>query len=370
MQAAANTRRWAVDAALALIAGAVELWLIAGDGDASTRGVVLTLAAAAALAARRAQPLVVLAVTLAAAIAIVAGGETPGGFCILIALYTVATTCPRRVSLAALVPTAAIVTGVSVATADAGDSAVAAALATAPVGVGIWGLGAYARLRRERAALVEREREQLARIAIHDERTAIARELHDIVAHSVTVMLVGVRGARDVLRASPEVADDTLARVEASGERSMAELRRLLGLLRRPEGVADFRPQPSLTDLAGLVASFSDAGLPVRLEVSGERPPLPEGVEVSVYRIVEEALTNVLKHADPGEVVVRLAYRSPLLAVEIVDDGVATASEHATGHGVLGMRERVALLDGELEAGSREGGGYRVAARLTIGDAR
>ena len=170
--------------------------------------------------------------------------------------------------------------------------------------VGVWALGAYVQTRRrylqeqrDRAADLEREREQLARIAEHEERASIARELHDIVAHSVTVMLVGVRGARDVLRSNPRVADETLARVETSGEQSLAELRRILALMRGPEHGAEARPQPSLGQLADLVTEYRDAGLPVRLTVTGEPRSLPGGIELSVYRIVQEALTNALKHA-------------------------------------------------------------------------
>jgi signal transduction histidine kinase len=191
-------------------------------------------------------------------------------------------------------------------------------------------------------------------------------------------MLVGVRGARDVLRTSPDVADDTLARVEASGEQSLAELRRILALLRGPEHGAESRPQPSLAELAELVASFRDAGLPVRLEVVGEPRPLPGGVELSVYRIVQEALTNVLKHTHATRVTVTLTFRGSRLEIEVVDDGTTaesaaaeqSANERAapvSEHGLVGMRERVAVLGGELETGRRAGGGFRVAARLPVG---
>jgi len=379
MAGAATDRSWWFDAALALLVTAVELWLLADDGQASARAVALTLVAGGSLVLRRAWPLAVLAITLAAATVIVIGDEAPGGVSVLVALYTTAEVCERRVSLTALVPTAAIMTALSVARADGAESTVlVGAIATAPLAVGIWALGAYTRTRRgylqelrERAILLERERDQLARLAVHEERTAIARELHDIVAHSVTVMLVGVRGARDVLRSSPAAADDTLARVEASGEQSLAELRRVLHLLRRPDGAGESAPQPSVADLEDLVASYRDAGLPVRLAVSGEARPLPDGVQVSVYRIVEEALTNVLKHSRPDEVTVELAYRGPGLELEIVDDGDASPDGDAPeGHGVLGMRERVLLLGGELETGRVTGGGFRVAARLPIGGGR
>ena len=240
--------------------------------------------------------------------------------------------------------------------------------------MGAWGAGVYVetrrRYRRELRERVEREREQLAQIAAHEERASIARELHDIVAHSVSVMLVGVRGARDVLRTSPDVADETLASVETSGEQSIAELRRILVLLREPERTAESRPQPSLAEVDELVAAFRDAGMPVRLETVGERQRLPDGVELSVYRIVQEALTNVLKHSHPTRVTVTLAFRDQRLEVEVVDDGLPVGDgAAATGHGIVGMRERVALLGGQLETGRRAGGGFRVAARLPVGGA-
>jgi signal transduction histidine kinase len=265
----------------------------------------------------------------------------------------------------------------SVATADAPGrqtSATFGAIIAVGLSVGVWGLGAYTQTRRQyvrelqqRAASAEREREQLARIAVHEERASIARELHDIVAHSVSVMLLGVRGARDVLRTAPDAAEKTLARVERSGEQSLAELRRILALLREPEQTAESHPQPSLAQLDDLVASYRAAGLPVRLELIGEPMPLPSGVELSVYRIVQEALTNTLKYSEPRNVTVTLAFRDARLELEVVDDGTPTPGTATTGQGLIGMRERVALLGGELETGQRKGGGFRVAARLPVG---
>jgi signal transduction histidine kinase len=182
-------------------------------------------------------------------------------------------------------------------------------------------------------------------------------------------MLVGVRGARDVLRSSPDAADDMLASVERSGEQSLGELRRILALLREPEQGAEAHPQPSLADLNQLVEGYREAGLPVRLEVIGNPKPLPVGVELCVYRIVQEALTNTLKHADPTTATVSLALRDSCLALEVVHDGAFTKpAVAAPGHGLIGMRERVALLGGELETGERDGGGFRVAAQLPLGD--
>jgi signal transduction histidine kinase len=184
-------------------------------------------------------------------------------------------------------------------------------------------------------------------------------------------MLVGVRGARDVLRTSPDVAEETLAGVERSGEQSLAELRRLLALLREPERTAESRPQPSLAELDELVAGYRTAGLPVRLEVIGEAPPLSSGVQLSVYRLVQEALTNTLKHAKPSMVAVTLAFRDSRLELEVVDDGPpSTRGAARSGQGLIGMRERMALLGGELETEEREGGGFRVAAHIPVrGDA-
>jgi signal transduction histidine kinase len=173
-------------------------------------------------------------------------------------------------------------------------------------------------------------------------------------------MLVGVRGARDVLRTSPDVADDTLARVETSGEQSLSELRRVLDVLRDPDVAADIRPQPSLEQLDELVA---EAGVQARLEIAGERRSLPEGVELSAYRIVQEALTNVRKHANASEVIVRLTY-GRTLRIDVLDDGAGDRG--GAGRGLAGMRERVALLGGELVTESRSGRGFQVIATLPI----
>jgi signal transduction histidine kinase len=369
-------RSLAFDVALAVAATGVELALVA---EAGWGAMVLAAVAGGVLVLRRFAPLAVLAATLAAMAAVVALGGEPAGLTVGIGLYTTAALCERRVSLAALVPVAAIAASLSVATADTKGrqaSALFGATVAILLAVGIWGLGAYSQTRRrytraltQRAAQAEREREQLARIAVHEERAAIARELHDIVAHSVTVMLVGVRGARDVLHTAPAVAEETLARVEASGEQSLSELRRILALLRSPDHDADPHPQPSLAELDVLVADYCATGLPVRLEVTGEQRPLSGGVELSVYRIVQEALTNALKHSNPTRVTVTLSFRDSRLEVEIVDDAAnqPERSDATTGHGIVGMRERVVMLGGELETGWRVGGGYRVAAWLPVG---
>jgi signal transduction histidine kinase len=364
------------DVAVALVAAAAEVSSVTDEGE-SVVAVVLAAFAGLALVARRHRPLATFAAVFVATAAAAVVGDIPAGLAALIALYTAAATLERRTSLGVLVLTLALLPLVAVTNSNVSDSErLTDGVLGAACCIGVWAFGAYIQTRRrylqelrDRAADAEREREQLTRIAEHEERASIARELHDIVAHSVGVMLVGVRGARDVLRSSPDVADETLARVETSGEQSLQELRRILTLLRGPEQRAEARPQPSLAQLEDLVAEYREAGLPVRLAVAGERRALLSGVELSVYRIVQEALTNVLKHARPTEVTVTLSFRgADGLEVEVVDDGTpAGDGAHAAGHGLVGMRERVALLGGQLETGPRPGGGFRVAARLPVG---
>jgi signal transduction histidine kinase len=369
-------RSLAFDVAVALAAAGAEVSSVADEGEGVV-AVVLAAIAGLALVARRRAPLPTFAVVFAATAAIAVSADTAAGIAPLVALYTTAAMLERRISLGVLAATLALLPVVALTNSNVSDSEwLTDTVIGSAVCVGVWALGAYVQTRRrylqelrDRAADLEREREQLARIAEHEERASIARELHDIVAHSVSVMLVGVRGARDVLRSAPDVADETLARVETSGEQSLGELRRILAVLRAPEEGAQARPQPSLAQLEELVAEYRDAGLPVRLTVAGEPRPLPSGVELSVYRIVQEALTNVLKHSRPSEVEVTLSFRgADGLEVEVIDDGrAASDGGEATGHGLVGMRERVALLGGELEAGRRVGGGFRVAARLPVG---
>ena len=248
-------RAWALDVALALFATGAELVAVADEGT-SVPAIGLAVMAGVALVLRRSAPLAVLATTLAAGVVVVALGDEVAGVAGGIALYTVAAMCERRVSLAALVLTAAIAAGLSAATADAESPGVGRVRRDRRRRAGRRHLGAR-RLRAD-AAVATRASCRSARPSSsasasswpgspsHEERASIARELHDIVAHSVTVMLVGVRGARDVLRSQPDVADETLGKVETSGEQSLVELRRILALLREPAHGAESRPQPSL----------------------------------------------------------------------------------------------------------------------------
>ena len=226
----------------------------------------------------------------------------------------------------------------------------------------------------ERAQQLESEREERAREAVRRERARIARELHDVVAHEMTVMTIQAAAARRVLESKPEEVGPALTAIEAAGHDALAEMRRLLGLLRTDHGGPEFTPQPGLGRIDGLIEQMRDAGLDVTLEVDGARVGLPTGVDLSAYRIVQESLTNAMKHGGPGvRAAVRVVYGTNDVTVAVEDDGrgasEAMGPVNGSGHGIVGMRERAAMLGGDFTAGPRPGGGYRVKARLPIGAA-
>jgi signal transduction histidine kinase len=241
--------------------------------------------------------------------------------------------------------------------------------------VSAWLLGDVVRTRRIEAL----RREADARRAQHDlelelraaaaeERRRVARELHDIVAHTVSVMVVQAVAARKVVEKSPQRADGALAAVEATGREAMAELRQFVGALGDDES-AGVAPQPGLAELAALVERVRQAGLAARMEVAGDRLPLPAAVDVAAYRIVQEALTNALRYADGARTIVHLSYEPSQLRIEVSDDGPSTSatSGQGAGRGLVGMTERAKLIGGRLEAGPRPGGGFTVRAWLPVG---
>jgi signal transduction histidine kinase len=247
-----------------------------------------------------------------------------------------------------------------------------------------WGLGELQRRRRlatahleELNAQLQRERDLKARWAVAEERARIARELHDVVAHSVSVMVVQAGAARRLVDGDPAQARQALTSIESTGRQALAEMRRLLGVMRhdgdaRPEEAADaLAPQPGLADLDALVSRARDAGLEVELQVEGAPRPLAAGVDLSAYRIVQEALTNCLKHAGAAKAIVRLCYGREDLELQVLDDGrgvvgLRDASRENSGHGLIGMRERVAVFGGNLDVGPRPGGGFKVDAQLPL----
>jgi signal transduction histidine kinase len=219
---------------------------------------------------------------------------------------------------------------------------------------------------QERAARAEREREERARSAVTEERARIARELHDVVGHSVSVMTVQASAVRRLLRPDQEREREALLIVERTGREALAEMRRMVGVLRRPEEGPALAPQPSLEHLERLVEQARQAGLSVDLRVEGDRQPLPAGVDLTAYRLIQEGLTNALKHARAKRAQVVLRYGEGHLEVTVSDDGRGAGSGDGGGHGLVGMRERVAVFGGELEAGPRAEGGYRLRARLPV----
>jgi signal transduction histidine kinase len=229
--------------------------------------------------------------------------------------------------------------------------------------------GAQAAAAEERAAQAEREREAAARVATAEERARIARELHDVVAHAVSVMVLQVGAVRHKLRDLPAEDSEALEDVERAGRTALAEMRRLLGAMRERGSGAELEPQPGLDDLDALVARVRSAGLPVRLDVEGDPVPLPRTLDLSAYRIVQEALTNVLKHAGATHAEVVVRHQPDALELEIRDDGRGPSNGGSPGHGLVGIRERVKLYGGEMSAGPVNGGGFLLSASLRLTDA-
>jgi signal transduction histidine kinase len=267
-----------------------------------------------------------------------------------------------RIGLAVVVVSAAVVAANDPAL-TAGDVAllpVVFALAWL-AGYALRGRAAQAEAAEDRALQAEREREAAARIAVAEERTRIARELHDIVAHSVSVMVLQVGAVRHRLPA--ELAEDieALRGVEKTGRTALADMRRLLEAMRDEAALG---PQPGLERLDDLLQDVRRAGLPVDLEVDGEPFPLPGALDLSAYRIVQEGLTNALKHARASQAQVRLRYDADELQIDVRDDG--RGDQGAAGHGLVGIRERVKIYGGEMSAGSANGGGFVLSTRLPV----
>lgn len=238
------------------------------------------------------------------------------------------------------------------------------------VAVTPWLLGRNTRSRSQRLAVLEREQEQRTRLAVSDERARIAREFHDVVAHSVGVMVVQAEGARTVLERDPDRAREALDSIEQTGRGALAEMRRSLGVLRRDGSEATLEPQPGMDDLDGLLEHAREGGLTVEVVLEGEPRPLPQGVDLSAYRIVQEALTNTIKHAGPVRTRITVRYGERELGLEVSDDGPgpsANGAEGASGLGLVGMRERVSSYGGELRTGAGPEGGFVVRASLPLG---
>jgi signal transduction histidine kinase len=219
---------------------------------------------------------------------------------------------------------------------------------------------------KEQAIRLEREREERARDAVTEERARIARELHDVVGHSVSVMTVQASAVRRLLQPEQEREREALLIVEQTGREALAEMRRMVGVLRRPEESPALAPQPSLEHLGKLVEQAREAGLPVELRVEGEAVQLPAGVDLTAYRLVQEGLTNAHKHARARQAEVVVRYGDGQVELTVSDDGRGGGGGDGGGHGLVGMRERVAVYGGRLEAGPRPEGGYSLRVLLPL----
>ena len=360
--------------ALIVVFGGLAIGLkTTATGPSLAELIVALVVTAAALLVRHRSPLLTLAVVLVAVVAL--NYEPVVTLPLLLALFTVAEYCDRSVVIAAALASAAALIAAEPVHGH-GESFPAILSRLAEVGVAV-GFGLFVRARadyvsgrQERASRLEREQVLLAREAVGEERLRIARELHDVVAHNLSVMVVQAQALAATSGPGPQAA---LARIASLGREATSEMHRMLRVLRlekvasRPES----EPQPRVRDLRRLVTRARKAGLDATLTIQGEPRELPTGVDLSAYWIVQEALTNVVRHADAERAVVRLRYDRDALHLTVTDDGVgpgaASTNGSASGHGLVGMRERVALFGGDLDTGTAEDGrGYRVHAYLPI----
>jgi signal transduction histidine kinase len=352
-------------------------------------GMAAACVIAIAVGLRRYAPLRMLAVCVLGTGALYLGGfQRDPSVAIGLVLYTVATDKPRRISLAALgtaIAVTLIVFGIAPAPVYApakvppgGLAFIGQAMSPIAVLCTGWALGFAVRRQRLYLAAVRAQAEDQVRVqsglawrAVTEERLRIARELHDVVAHGMSVITVQAGVGRHVIDEQPEQARAALAAIEETGRESLREMRRLLGVLREGEGGGVLTPAPRLADLEELVQRTAQTGTAVEFAVRGKPRVLPGGVELSAYRIVQEALTNVVKHARTDRCRVRLEYAPDTLGIEITDDGIGggpgvVPTGRPTGHGIIGMRERTALHGGLFEAGPLPLRGYRVAASLPL----
>jgi signal transduction histidine kinase len=377
------TRACAGDIALAVlftVAAQLDVWVFhTVAGPRATNSMLLAFVGPP-LVWRRRWPCAALTVSSAAIAAqvIVVGRAPPSGFLYagptLIGAYSVGAWAPwSGRAFAALMAMVIAYDGVYAPAQglNGSFSTIATELVWIVLPAAMWLVGHRVRRRRldaaaaAEAARVEREREQRRLEALERERARMARELHDILAHSVSLMGVQAGAAEEVLRRDPERARPVLRSIQQISRDSVAELRRLLGMLRSDELEPSTTPQPRIDQIDALIERMRAAGLPVNLRIAGSQKPLPAGVELAAYRVVQEALTNALKHSRPSHVDVVFSYSPDCLEVSIDNDGASVAA-NGSGHGLIGMNERVSLYGGTLITAPRGGGGYHVAAKLPL----
>lgn len=372
---------WALALALAA-AFEVEVWALEvshgstiveiASGDralSAVLGVVLPLS----LAWRRRAPLAVLAIALATSVAANFLWVLDAGVVLAVALVVAAYSAGAH-TVAARARIAVVGVGALIAiNAAINGFALGNVVFIAMILGGAWLAGRAMHYHREREQLLktllidlERERDTKARAAVAAERIRIARELHDIVAHAISVIVLQARGARRSLTSHPSETRGALDTIEVTGGQALTEMRRLLGLLRTGDEEIALAPLPSLRFIEPLVTRAREAGVPVEVTVEGEPIELPPGIDLTAYRIVQEALTNTLKHAGSATVRVVIRYRKDDLELEVADTGIRAARGDGEGHGLVGMRERVSIYGGRLETDRRAGGGFTVRARLPL----
>jgi signal transduction histidine kinase len=370
------------DVAMALVIAAVAFWATYRDGTRlDVVSVPLLALQTLPIAWRRRNPIRILWMTGAAIILFSVLGYPVGtwqSFGVFVAFYTVAANEPRRrASVAAIITATGILVSYAAYAIFGSMTGWLTSLTSTYLIYGFaWLIGDNLRVRRaytkeleSRAAELEREREDKAAQAVTEERARIARELHDVVAHYVSVMVVQATGARRVIDKDPAAAKGALEAVEAAGRTALAEMRRMLEVLRADD--SGMGPQPGLGELERLIKHVREVGLAVDLSVEGSACCLPAGMDLAAYRIVQEALTNTVKHGGKASARVSICYTDDTLEIEVIDDGRGAAAPliagaESGGHGLIGMNERVALFGGVLEAGPILTGGYRVFARMPI----
>jgi signal transduction histidine kinase len=377
---------WGADASLAVALAAVLVGVRAVEAHGLQRaawlGYALSVLAAAMVAGRRRWPFAVFAATLAIALLAIAFASPSGAISlpVVIAIYTLAQVEQRRRAVLL-----ALLAGIALALArglfqyrgwsDA-RTAVEPAVALAALFLG-WALAshrAYIAEIQTRAAEAERTREEEARRRVDAERLRIARELHDVLAHGIATINVQAGVAAHVLPERPERAAEALRTIKATSKEALRELRGILGVLRDADASEPREPTPGLSQIERLVDATSHAGVPTHVRISGQRRALPATVDLAAYRIVQESLTNVLRHAEGASALVAIGYAEQEMTISVDDDGRASTAGSARsngngkahGHGILGMRERAHALGGELDAGPRPDGGFRVHARLPV----
>ncbi|MER8068449.1 sensor histidine kinase [Streptomyces sp. NPDC094034] len=382
-----------VDSFLAvLLFGLSLLWVVQENQGVVTRlmAIALVVLLSLSVALRRRAPEKVLLLVLGLGLAQLALDvrPNPADFAMLVIIYTVVAQgrsrwASRVALIGGLLAAPAAQARWPDGTADGFLGVVFVAIVISVPFVLAWVLGDSVRTRRayldqleERATRLEKEREAQAKVAVAAERARIARELHDVVAHNVSVMVVQADGAAYVLDAAPDQAKQALETISSTGRQALAEMRRLLGVLRTGDAKesGEYVPQPDVGQIEELVENVRGAGLTVDFRIEGTPRPLPSGVELTAYRIVQEALTNSRKHGGPDVgASVRLVYFDDGLGLLVEDDGRGAAHElyedggaDGRGHGLIGMRERVGMVGGTLDAGPRPGGGFRISALLPL----